>query len=138
MALLLNLTTWTTLKSLMYINNSCLFLLSQISLSPCFNIHYSLNTIILIYTLCPQAMIKCHSIFLSFLTGSVPPVYYPPVASFSFQFCFSLRPLFWDANPSMIVSLLFLTWTLTSPFANQPDPECLIRTTFHLYCLSHR
>lgn len=80
MALLLNLTTRTSLKSLMYINNSCLFLLSQISQSPCFNIPYSLNTIVLVYTFCPQAMaiwLSVIHICLSFLTRCVPRVYYP-------------------------------------------------------------
>lgn len=39
MTLPLYLAVWSSLKSLVYINNSCLFLLSQFYLSPCFNIH---------------------------------------------------------------------------------------------------
>lgn len=110
----LNQVTWCSLKSLTHTNNSYLFLLSQISLSPCFNIHYSLNTIIPTHTFWPKAMdiqLGGIHIFLSFLTGSVPPVNYFPEASFTFQFCFSLRLLF-----EMLIPL----WL--SPFSFWPEP----------------
>lgn len=117
-------------------------------LSAFFYIHESSNTIFAPYTFLSSTnvhLIEFHSYYIffsSFLTGFF---FFLPALSFSKLPCFFQTLLFlflwasfWDANPSVIVSLLFQPWTLTLPFANQPQPECLLWAWFSLYCLFHR